>query len=180
MCVCTVAHGWGWCVRKRRGNTQTHESIQKMNRTKREGIWSANVRWRIRDTRIATGLSWSTSGARQSSRVSQRAFSSQSSEKMVRLRSYKPTHNGRSVCVGQHNKGRMACCFLIKNVKGLGFKHHSFFFTSLLHSAFVMQVPLWHLAVISLLFFVFFNQSFLAVYVIPLFFKPLQFPWWQK
>lgn len=65
---------------------------------------------------------------RDSLAVSLRAFSSQSSEKMVRLRSYKPTHNGRSVCVGQHNKGRMACCFLIKNVKGLGFKHHSFFY----------------------------------------------------
>lgn len=79
---------------------------------------------------------WS-SWAWQSSRVSQRAFSSQSSEKLFSLRSYKPTHNGRSVCAGQHNKGRMACCFLIKNVKGLGFKCCSlfalvFFFTQLL------------------------------------------------
>lgn len=59
---------------------------------------------------------------------------------MFSLRSYKPTHNGRSGCVGQHNKERMACCFLIKNVKGLGFKRRSFCLSFLLHSAFGLQV----------------------------------------
>lgn len=79
---------------------------------------------------IDPGLSWSSSGAAEQDRPPVRltASSSQSSEKMFFLRSYKPAHNGRSVCAGQHNKGRMACCFLIKNVKGLGFKRHYFFY----------------------------------------------------
>lgn len=110
---------------------------------------------------IDPGLGWSASGAAEPP-VHLTASSSQSSEKMFCLRSYKPAHNGRSVCAGQHNKGRMACCFLIKNVKGLGFKRHYFFyffFSFLLHSAFVLQVHpnggIW-LLLVSCFFFVFF------------------------